>query len=123
VAVTATNIVGSTTDTSSATAAISAASSSTSITLAIGNLYFRTSKTISATPTIAGKLTFRANNVIIPGCKNLTATANVAKNCTYRPNVRGYVKISVTLIPTDSGYSSTSATSERVFVYQRSGSR
>jgi hypothetical protein len=123
VAVTATNVGGSTTDTSTATAAITAATSSTTVSLAVGNLVFRTSKVISATPTVAGKLTFKANNVVIPGCKNLSASANVAKNCSYKPNTRGYISISVTLIPTDSGYSSNTIRTASYFVYQRSGSR
>ena len=123
VAVTATNVGGSATDTSTATGAISAATSSSTVSLAVGNLYFRTTKTISATPTVAGKLTFRANNVIIPGCKNLTASANTSKNCNYRPNTRGYVTISVTLVPTDSGISSNTTRTSSLYVYPRSGSR
>jgi hypothetical protein len=123
VAVTATNVGGSTTDTSTATSVVNALTSSTSVTLDVGNLYFRTSKTISATPTVAGKLTFKANNVIIPGCKNLTASANTAKTCSYRPNSRGYISISVTLNPTDTGYSSNTTKTGNYFVYQRSGSR
>jgi flagellar basal-body rod modification protein FlgD len=102
VAVTASNVGGSTTDTSIATTAVNALTSSTSVTLDVGNLLFRTVKTISATPTVAGKLTFRANNVIIAGCKNLSASANVARTCNYKPNSRGYITISVTLNPTDS---------------------
>ena len=123
VAVTATNVGGSTTDTSTATAAIIAATSSTSVSLAAGNLTFRTAKVISAIPTVAGRLTFRANNVIIPGCKNLIATANNARNCSYRPNVRGYVTISVTLVPTDSGISSNTTRTASFFVSARSGTR
>ena len=123
VVVTATNVGGVSTDTSSATAAITAATSSTSVSIAVGTLTFRTTKAISATPTVAGKLTFRANNVIIPGCKNLVAQANTAKSCNYRPNSRGYVTITVTLVPTDTGYSNSSTTSDKLFVYQRSGSR
>jgi len=123
VAVTAINSGGSTTETSSATTAISAATSSTSVSIAVGTLTFRTTKAISATPTVAGKLTFRANNVIIPGCKNLVAQANTAKSCNYRPNSRGYVTISVRLVPTDTGYSISLTNSDRLFVYQRSGRR
>ena len=123
VAVTASNVGGSTTDTSVATAAIAAATSSTSVSLAAGDLFFRTAKLISATPTVAGKLTFRANNVIIPGCKNLNASANVARNCSYKPNRRGYVTISVTLVPTDAGFSSNLIRTSTFFVFQRSGSR
>lgn len=123
VAVTATNVGGSTTDTSTATTVVNALTSSTSVTLDVGNLTFRTAKTISATPTVAGRLTFRANNVIIPGCKNLSANANVVRTCSYRPNSRGYITISVTLNPTDSGYSANTTSTARYFVYQRSGQR
>jgi hypothetical protein len=123
VAVTATNVGGSTTDTSTATAAIIAASSSTSVSLAAGNISFRTVKIISATPTVAGRLTFRANNVIIPGCKNLAVSANTLRNCSYRPNTRGYVTISVTLVPTDSGISGNTTRTANFFVLPRSGSR
>jgi hypothetical protein len=123
VAVTATNVGGSTTDTSTATSVINALTSSTSVTLDVGNLYFRTTKTISATPTVAGKLTFKANNLIIPGCKNLAASANTVKTCSYRPNSRGYISISVTLNPTDAGYSSNTTITSKYFVYQRNGSR
>ncbi|CAB4573519.1 unannotated protein [freshwater metagenome] len=123
VAVTASNVGGSTTDTSVATAAIAAATSSTSVSLAAGDLFFRTAKLITATPTVAGRLTFRANNVIIPGCKNLNASANVARNCSYKPNRRGYVTISVTLVPTDAGFSSNLIRTSTFFVFQRSEPR
>ena len=123
VAVTASNVGGPTTDTSTATAVITAVTSSTTVSLAVGNLFFRTAKLITATPTVAGKLTFRANNVIIPGCKNLSASANVAKSCSYRPNTRGYVRISVALVPTDAGFSNNSTMTASYFVYQRSGAR
>jgi hypothetical protein len=123
VAVTASNVGGPTTDTSTATAVITAVTSSTSVSLAVGNLFFRTAKLITATPTVAGKLTFRANNVIIPGCKNLSASANVAKSCSYRPNTRGYVRISVALVPTDAGFASNTTMTASYFVYQRSGAR
>lgn len=99
------------------------ASTSTSISISIGNLVYRQSKSISATPSVAGKLTFRANNVVISGCKNLLALANTAKSCNYKPNTRGYITISVTLMPTDTGYATTSTQSGPYFVNQRSGSR
>lgn len=123
VAVTAINVVGSAVDTSAATSLISSATSSSSVTLAVGDILFRVAKVISATPNVAGKLTFRANKIIIPGCRNLPATANVAKTCSYRPSTRGYVTITVLLAPTDPGYSVTTATSGPYFVYQRTGTR
>jgi hypothetical protein len=61
--------------------------------------------------------------VIIPGCKNLLTSANTLRNCTYRPNTRGYVTISVTLVPTDAGFSSNTTRSAILYVYPRSGSR
>ena len=123
VAVTATNVGGSTTDTSTATSVVASLTSSTSVSLDVGNLFFRTTKTISATPTVAGKLTFRANNVIIPGCKNLSTNANTLRTCSYRPNTRGPIVISVTLAPTDSGYAGNTTQTGSYFVYSRSGSR
>ena len=108
---------------SAATFTISSGTVSATVTLAVGDLQFRTAKNISATPSVAGKLTFRVNNVIIPGCKNLAASANTAKNCSYRPTTRGYITISVTLVPTDTGYSSNTTKTDSYFVYQRSGSR
>ena len=108
---------------SAATYTITIGTTSATISLAIGNLQFRTAKNISATASVSGKITFRSNNQIIAGCKNLTAVANVAKSCSYRPNVRGYVTITVTLVPTDSSYQSSVTRSDRYFVYARSGSR
>jgi len=100
-----------------------AVSPSVSVSLPAGDFNFRTAKSISATPTAAGRLTFRANNVIIPGCKNLIASANSARSCSYRPNTRGNVSISVTLVPTDAGFSSSTTRSATFFVYKRTGSR
>jgi hypothetical protein len=123
ISVTAENGGGSDSALSAATSQVGATTSSASISLAIGNLVFRQAKTISATPTVAGKLTFKANNVIISGCKNLPASAGVAKNCSYKPATRGKVIISVTLNPTSSAYLSSITNSASYFVYQRSGNR
>ena len=96
---------------------------SVSVTVAVGDFNFRTPKSISATPTVDGKLTFRANDRIIPGCKNLSATANIARSCSYRPNTRGDVSISVIIVPTDSGFSSSTTRTATFFVLKRSGNR
>jgi hypothetical protein len=96
---------------------------SVSVTVASGDFNFRTPKSISATPTVDGKITFRANNLIIPGCKNLSAIANVARSCSYRPSTRGDVSISVTVVPTDSGFSSSTTRTATYFVLKRSGAR
>jgi hypothetical protein len=100
-----------------------AVSPSVSVSLPAGDFNFRTAKSISATPTAAGRLTFRANNVVIPGCKNLNASANSARSCSYRPNTRGDVFITVTLVPTDAGFSSSTTRSATFFVFKRTGPR
>lgn len=121
--VTATNAGGANSSLSAATTQVGTASSSATVSLSVGDLIFRQSKTISATPSVAGKLTFRANNVIIPGCKNLLSSANIAKNCTYKPSTRGKIAFSVTLVPTSSGYSNSVTNSTTYFVLPRSTSR
>lgn len=123
VAVTANNNGGSATETSTATSQISTAASSASLSVDIGTLVFRQSKTISATASVSGRLTFRANNVIIPGCKNLVAVANVARNCSYKPARRGNIRITVALVPTSGSFRTSVTESENYFVTQRSGRR
>jgi hypothetical protein len=123
VAVTANNNGGSATETSTATSQISTAASSASLSVDIGTLVFRQSKTISATASVSGRLTFRANNVIIPGCKNLVAVANVSKSCSYKPARRGNIRITVTLVPTSGSFRTSVTESDNYFVTQRSGRR
>lgn len=100
-------------------------STSSTVTIAAGTLYFRQAKSISAVASVAGKLTFKANNLVIAGCKNLSATAanSYTRSCTYRPSTKGYVTLSVTLVPTDSSYLTTTNQSERLFVNPRTGTR
>ena len=108
-----------------ATLTISSVSSSATITVAVGTLTYRTTKSISAVASVAGKLTFKANNTTISGCKNLAANSgnSFTRSCSYKPSTRGYVTISVTLVPTDTSYNSSVTKSDTYFVYQRSGSR
>ena len=100
-------------------------STSTNVTIAVGTLVFRQTKSISATSSVAGRLTFRANNVVIPGCKNLVANAanSYTRTCSYKPSTRGYVTITASFNPTNPAYQSSTATSSRVFVTNRSGGR
>ena len=88
-----------------------------------GNLSFRTAKAITATPNVNGKLTFKANNKVIPGCKSVAAIANTAKTCSYKPSNRGNVSLIVTLIPTDGGISTITTQIGSYFVHARSSSR
>ena len=96
---------------------------STSYSLGNSNIFFRTSNTISATPNLSGKLTFRANNIIIPGCKNLVAIAYTPRTCNYKPSIRGKVNLTVVLTPTDLTFSSSTTQIGTYFIGTRSGSR
>ena len=97
--------------------------SSMTASIAAGNISYRTAKTITATPNTSGKLTFKANNKVIPKCKNLAAIATTAKTCSFKPSNRGYVNLTVTLVPTDGGMSTITTQVGSYFVFARSGSR
>lgn len=99
-----------------------AGSTTASLTINVGDLIYRQIKPLTATASVAGKLTFRANNVQISGCKNLSANAgnSFTRTCNYRPSTRGYITISVIFVPTDSSnYNSTIVKSPTQYVYAR----
>jgi hypothetical protein len=91
-----------------------------------GSASFRTVVTITANVSVASRVTFRARNVIIPGCKNkLTSgsSPNIVATCSWRPSTRGAVTLTATAAPTGAGISSTTATPISVMVGNRSGRR
>ena len=98
---------------------------SASITLDAGTLIYRQVKVITASATVAGKVTFKVNGKRLPGCikKSVSAPNSYIATCSYRPSTRGYIKISTTLNPTNNSYIGTTTTSERLFVGNRSGTR
>lgn len=102
-----------------------AGTSHTSIELVVGNLVYRQNKNIAATTSVAGKLSFKVNGKNIPGCRNLvTSEANsYTRVCAYRPSFRGYVVISVYFSPNDPNFTSSSISSPRYFIGNRSGTR
>lgn len=111
---------------SQTTVTFAAGSTTATITIADSSLVFRQAKLISASASVVGKVTFRVNNKILPGCKNKSTTGsapNIIATCSYRPSTRGPVTISVTLNPTDSSYIGTVSTSDTYFVNRRSGAR
>lgn len=109
----------------SVTITVSQANSTLNMVIAAGSLIYRQAKDITATVNTAGRLTFRANNVIIAGCKNLLANASssYARTCSYRPSVHGFVTISIAFTPTNTAYLSSSSKSGLIFVTKRSGTR
>ena len=99
--------------------------STTSVTITAGNLVYRQSKSITAIGNVAGKMTFRANNVVIAGCKNLVVNAgnSYTRSCAYRPSTRGFITIKVTLVPADTSYAGITSQLAKLFIYNRSGAR
>jgi len=91
-----------------------------------GAASFRTVVTITANVSVASRVTFRAKNMIIPGCKNrLTSgsSPNIVATCSWRPSTRGAVTLTATASPTGAGISSATATPISVMVGNRSGGR
>ena len=104
---------------------VSLALSTINLGIAPGNFVYRQAKTLTATANTAGKVTFRANKVVIAGCKNLpiTAGASFIRTCSYRPATNGYVTLSISFTPTNSEYIGSTFTSGLLFVSKRSGTR
>lgn len=87
---------------------------------------YRTPVVISASVSVSSKVTFKAANVIINGCKNKTATGSgstFTTTCSWRPSVRGAVPITVSATPTGPGYGATVSNPLNIFVGKRTGSR
>jgi hypothetical protein len=91
-----------------------------------GTATFRMPVTVTAEVSVASRITFRARNVVIPGCKSrLTSVSgsNFIATCSWRPSMRGTVVITANAVPTGAGISSTTATPISVIVGNRSGGR
>jgi hypothetical protein len=112
---------------SSLTFTFSRATVSATVSLAGGSLIFRKAKDVTATASVAGKVTFRVNGKVLPGCKNrgVNAGNSFTATCSYRPSTRGYLSVTATLDPTDASYigTTTTTTTTRYFVGNRTGPR
>jgi hypothetical protein len=95
---------------------------SATLSLDPGELTFRQAKALRATSSVAGRITFKVNGQVIPGCKNKAVSASATVTCSYRPSNRGSVTITATLDPTDNSYIGTTSSSNTV-VGNRSGRR
>jgi hypothetical protein len=87
---------------------------------------YRSPISITAVISLPSRVTFRAGNVIISGCKNKTATLSVSTysaTCSWRPSTRGRVAITASITPNETGASTPRATPINVFVSNRTGSR
>jgi hypothetical protein len=95
---------------------------SATLSLDPGALTFRQAKELRATPSVAGKVTFKANGQVIPGCKNKAVLASATVTCSYRPSTRGTVIISATLEPTSNSYIGATTSTNSV-IGNRTGAR
>jgi hypothetical protein len=76
--------------------------------------------TLTATSSIAGKITFTANGKRISNCISIPIATSV--NCLWEPSVQGSVVVGVIFKPTDSSYGQSSA-SANVTVIKRTNTR
>lgn len=108
-----------------ATITIGVGISSSSISISTGNFTFRTEKSISATASVAGRVTFRVNGALVAGCRNLVANQSNSFTvaCPYRPTFHGAIVIAVNLAPSNAFSTSSSSRTATFYVERRSGRR
>jgi hypothetical protein len=114
ITITVTNVV----DTSSFNS-LSLAGSATTAT-------FRTVVVITANVTVASRVTFRVNGIVLPGCKNKLTSGSGSSHsvtCNWRPSNRGTVALTAAATPTGAGISSTTSNPVSIMVDRRTGSR
>ena len=91
-----------------------------------GTASYRQVVTITANVSVSSRVSFRAKNIIITGCKNKLTTGsspNIIATCSWKPSMRGAVVITATAVPTSAGISSATATPVSVVVGNRGGAR
>jgi hypothetical protein len=94
--------------------------------LTIGaNVSYRQVVTITANVSTAAKVTFKARNVVIPGCKNklTSATSPFIATCTWRPSIRGSAVLTASAVPTTAGGTLVNAAPITLAISNRSGAR
>lgn len=87
---------------------------------------FRATIQINASVTVASKVTFKAANIVIPGCKSKLATGSGSTftvSCSWKPSKRGGVTLTATSVPTNVTISGATAAPINVSVVNRSGPR
>jgi hypothetical protein len=87
---------------------------------------YRTNIQITANVTVSARVTFRVNNIRIPGCINVRTTGSspsIVAVCNWKPSRRGPLTLTATAVPTGAGITNASATPIRVLIGNRVGSR
>jgi hypothetical protein len=95
--------------------------SSVSITGNPATTEFNKPLSVSATVSNAGKVTFTENGRKIPGC--IAKIAVTSASCSWKPKIRGSVRVVASLTPTDSGYSASSSAPVNITVVSRTSPR
>jgi hypothetical protein len=87
---------------------------------------YRRTIAISANVTVSSKVTFKLNNVRIPGCINVRTSGtapSIIATCNWKASRRGNLTLTATATPTGAGITGATATPLKVFVTNRSGTR
>jgi hypothetical protein len=124
VVVTARNDAGDVAATSAATASSISGTTTTSLSItgAPTTTDFRYARPLIIGVSVNGKVTVRANGIIISGCKN-KSTTGLSFTCYWKPATRGYVNLVATYTPTIAGYQTSTSTAYRIFVTKRTNNR
>ena len=109
--------------TTNTTITITAGSSSATLTFTSGtNLIFNRATSLSATTnSVAGRVRFKADGKIIPGCRSKRASAanSYTVTCSYKPIKRGAITITAILTPTSNNYAESTVSSATYQVSRR----
>jgi hypothetical protein len=87
---------------------------------------YRTAIVITATVSVASKISFNSNGKVLPGCKNKLAIgsgSSFTATCTWRPSNRGAVNLTAASTPTGAGITGASAGPISIRVSNRIGAR
>jgi len=91
-----------------------------------GSASYRQTVTITVVVTVPARVTFKVQNMRIPGCISKLTSGSSTNNtvtCAWKPSRRGSASITAMAVPTGVGISSTSATILSVPIGNRTGSR
>lgn len=86
---------------------------------------YRTASVLTAVVSVPSKVTFKVNNVVIPGCKGIQTTGGAPSatvTCSWKPSTRGSAIVSVIATPNNVG-TSGSSTNFTVSISSRTGKR
>jgi Glycine rich protein len=87
---------------------------------------FRSAVVITATVTLASRVTFKANGKVLPGCINKTAVGSGSSftvTCSWKPSLRGSVALRAIADPIADGIANTTSSQISVGVSGRTGRR